>query len=424
MGLFDLIAILITAAALFSWINHRFIRLPTTIGVMLIGLVLSLALAVFDRLGLPMADQVEHVLAAIDFDKALLQGMLSFLLFAGALHVHLDDLKRHRWMILSLASVGVVISTAVVGVGMWWVFDLVGVEMPLIWCLIFGALISPTDPIAVLATLKRLGAPKPIEIKIAGESLFNDGVGVVLFVVLLGIATGTETIDAGSIAEVFLLEAVGGTLFGLLLGFAGFWLLRSVDKYDVEVLLTLAIVTGGYSAAYHLHLSAPIAIVVAGLVIGNVGRNRAMSEQSRRRLDEFWELVDEMLNAVLFLLIGVEVLVLTWNAQSMLLGLAMIPIVLIGRMISVSAPVFLFGQRAGLAPSKTVRILTWSGLRGGVSVALALSLPPGPIREHILFVTYAVVLFSLLVQANTIRYLLPPKVVEGAQVPSSAEPQA
>ncbi len=415
MGLFDLLAILITSAALFSWFNHRFIRLPNTIGVMLIGLALALALAVLDRMGLPMADHVEEVLAAIDFDKALLQGMLSFLLFAGALHVHLDDLNRHRWVILSLASVGVVISTALIGFGMWWLFDLFDVGIPLIWCLVFGALISPTDPIAVMATLKRLGAPKPIEVKIAGESLFNDGVGVVLFVVLLGIATGTSDGDAANITEIFLLEAVGGIVFGLLLGYAGYWLLKSVDKYDVEVLLTLAIVTGGYSAAYHLHLSAPIAIVVAGLLIGNVGRRQAMSEQSRRRLDEFWELVDEMLNAVLFLLIGIEVLVLTWNAQSMLLGLLLIPIVLLARMVSVSAPVLLFGQRVGLSPGKTIRILTWSGLRGGVSVALALSLPPGPIREQILFVTYAVVLFSLLVQAGTIRFLLPPRVVEGAQ---------
>lgn len=413
MNLFDLIAILMTTAALFAWFNHRFLKLPTTIGVMLIGLALSLTLAIMDRFGFALVGQVEAVLAVIDFDKALLQGMLSFLLFAGALHVKLDDLHRHRWLILSLASVGVVISAALIGFAMWLLLDLAGVGLPLIWCFVFGALISPTDPIAVLATLKRLGAPKAIEVKIAGESLFNDGVGVVLFVVLLGIATGKTDGDAAGIAQLFLLEAVGGTLFGLVLGYVGFYLLKTADKYDVQVLLTLAIVTGGYAAAYHLHLSAPIAIVVAGLVIGNVGRHRAMTEEARRRMDEFWELIDEILNAVLFLLIGIEVLVLTFDARSLLLGVVLIPIVLLARLISVGIPVKLFGQRANLS-TPTIRILTWSGLRGGVSVALALSLPPGPIREQLLMATYAVVLFSLLVQANTIRYLLPPKVIEEA----------
>jgi CPA1 family monovalent cation:H+ antiporter len=406
MSLFDLSAILITAAALFSWINHRFLKLPTTIGVMLIALVLALALAGLRWLGFGLVDDVERVLAAIDFDQALLNGMLSFLLFAGALHVDLDDLRQHKWVIATLATFGVLISTALIGFGAWLVFDLFGLGLPLIWCLLFGALISPTDPIAVLATLKRLGAPKPLETKIAGESLFNDGVGVVVFIVLLGIATGITPADPSAIARLFLLEAGGGAVFGLVLGYAGYRLLKSVDQYDVEVLITLAMVLGGYSLAYHLHLSAPIAIVVAGLFIGNQGRAFAMSEVTRERLDDFWELLDEILNAVLFLLIGVEVLVLTFNGQHLLAAIALIPLALFARFVSVGVPIAGFRLRRQF-PARTIRILTWGGLRGGISVALALSLPPGPEREQLLMATYAIVLFSLLVQATTIRRLLP-----------------
>ncbi|MCB1598911.1 MAG: sodium:proton antiporter, partial [Xanthomonadales bacterium] len=325
MHLFDLAAVLITAAALFSWANHRWLGMPTTLGVMLISLVLSLGLAGLRWFGIDWADGVEQVIAAIDFDEALLHGMLSFLLFAGALHVDLARLREHQWVVGALASVGVLVSTALVGFGAWLVFSLIGIPIPLIWCLVFGALISPTDPIAVLATLKQLGAPKALEIKIAGESLFNDGVGVVVFIVLLGIASGAAPASVEGIGKLFLMEAVGGVIFGLALGWVGFHLLKSVDKYDVEVLLSLALVMGGYALAFRLHVSAPIAIVVAGLFIGNQGRSLAMSAQTRERLDEFWELIDEILNAVLFLLIGIEVLVLTFNGQYLLAGLVLIP---------------------------------------------------------------------------------------------------
>ncbi len=406
MNLFDLAAILITAAALFAWFNLRFLKLPSTIGVMLIGLVLGLALAGLRWFGVGFADEVEVLLAVIDFDEALLRGMLSFLLFAGALHVNLDDLRTHKWVVATLASFGVLISTLLIGFGSWLIFDLMGLGIPLIWCLVFGSLISPTDPIAVLATLKQIGAPKRLEVKIAGESLFNDGVGVVVFIVLVGIATGQTTADPMAISKLFLTEAVGGAVFGMLIGYAGFRLLRSVDQYDVEVLLTLAIVMGGYSAAYHLHFSAPIAVVVAGIIIGNMGRRHAMSDKTRERLDDFWELVDEILNAVLFLLIGVEVLVITFNMQHLLAALLLIPLALVVRLISVGLPITLFRLRAEF-PARTIRILTWGGLRGGISVALALSLPAGPIREQLLMATYAIVLFSLLVQATTIRHLLP-----------------
>lgn len=406
MHLFDLAAIVITAAAIFAWINHRWLRMPTTLGVMLLGLMLSLALALMRRYGFDFASDVEAMLHQIDFDEALLHGILSFLLFAGALHVDLESLRQHRWIVATLASVGVLISTVVLGVGAWCVFTVMGIPLPLVWCLLFGALIAPTDPIAVMATLKRLGAPKALEIKIAGESLFNDGIGVVVFIVLLGIATGSAPASVEGIGKLFLHEAVGGVLFGLLLGWTGFQLLKRVDKYDVEVLLTLAIVMGGYALAFRLHASAPIAIVVAGLYIGNHGRALAMSAQTRERLDDFWELIDEILNAVLFLLIGVEVLVLTFHGQYLLAGLVLIPVALLARWVSVGLPISLFRMRHAF-PERTVRILTWGGLRGGISVALALSLPPGPIREQLLMATYAIVLFSLLVQGSTIGRLLP-----------------
>lgn len=406
MHLFDLAAIVITAAAIFAWINHRWLRMPTTLGVMLLGLMLSLALVLMRRYGFDFASDVEAMLHQIDFDEALLHGILSFLLFAGALHVDLESLRQHRWIVATLASVGVLISTVVLGVGAWCVFMVMGIPLPLVWCLLFGALIAPTDPIAVMATLKRLGAPKALEIKIAGESLFNDGIGVVVFIVLLGIATGSAPASVEGIGKLFLHEAVGGVLFGLLLGWTGFQLLKRVDKYDVEVLLTLAIVMGGYALAFRLHASAPIAIVVAGLYIGNHGRALAMSAQTRERLDDFWELIDEILNAVLFLLIGVEVLVLTFHGQYLLAGLVLIPVALLARWVSVGLPISLFRMRHAF-PERTVRILTWGGLRGGISVALALSLPPGPIREQLLMATYAIVLFSLLVQGSTIGRLLP-----------------
>lgn len=406
MHLFDLAAIVITAAAIFAWINHRWLRMPTTLGVMLLGLMLSLALVLMRRYGFDFASDVESMLHQIDFDEALLHGILSFLLFAGALHVDLESLRQHRWIVATLASVGVLISTVVLGVGAWCVFTVMGIPLPLVWCLLFGALIAPTDPIAVMATLKRLGAPKALEIKIAGESLFNDGIGVVVFIVLLGIATGSAPASVEGIGKLFLHEAVGGVLFGLLLGWTGFQLLKRVDKYDVEVLLTLAIVMGGYALAFRLHASAPIAIVVAGLYIGNHGRALAMSAQTRERLDDFWELIDEILNAVLFLLIGVEVLVLTFHGQYLLAGLVLIPVALLARWVSVGLPISLFRMRHAF-PERTVRILTWGGLRGGISVVLALSLPPGPIREQLLMATYAIVLFSLLVQGSTIGRLLP-----------------
>lgn len=414
---FDLMALLVTVAALFSWANHRWLGLPSTLGVMIMGLLLSLAIALLGQAGVPV-QRIRDMVGSVDFDEALLHGLLSFLLFAGALHVNLADLRQVRWVIAVLASVGVITSAVLVGGGSWLVFQALGIGLPLIWCLVFGALISPTDPIAVLAILKEFHAPKALETKIAGESLFNDGVGVVVFLVLLGIATGSTEPSLGGIAELFLLETGGGALFGLALGWVGYRMLATVDRHDVEILLTLAIVMGGYSLAFGLHVSAPIAIVVAGLLIGNHGRAMAMSEATRTRLDEFWELIDEMMNAVLFLLIGLEVLLLTFSADYLMAALLLIPVVLAARFVSVGTPIALFRLRQAFPP-RTVRLLTWGGLRGGISVALALSLPSGPVRDQLLMATYAIVLFSLVVQGLTFSRLL---VAPPADAPDPTRP--
>ncbi|NIP73440.1 MAG: sodium:proton antiporter [Gammaproteobacteria bacterium] len=401
MTLFDILAILLTLSALFSFINYRFIRLPTTIGLMLIALLMSLGLIALDRLGLGLREPVGALLAGIDFNQTLMQGMLSFLLFAGALHINLNDLARQKWIIGLLATFGVLLSTAMVGLLTWILLGVLGIELPLIYCLLFGAVISPTDPIAVLGLLKRAGVPKSLETKIAGESLFNDGVGVVVFLVLLDIAVGGHETEAGDVALLFAREALGGAVFGLAAGLVTFLMLRGVDRYPVEILLTLALVTGGYALAQALHISGPIAIVVAGLLIGNHGRVLAMSERTREHLDTFWELVDEILNAVLFVMIGLEVLVLSLAGQYLLAGVLVIPVVLLARWLAVGVPVTFMRVFRDFSPG-AVRVLTWGGLRGGISVALALSVPAGPARDVLLTVTYVVVVFSILVQGLTV----------------------
>ena len=402
METLNLAAILITLSALFSYLNHRYIGLPTTIGVMLIALVLSLALIFIGEMGIAQFDDVaERLLSGVDFDTTLMHGMLSFLLFAGALHVDLGDLRQQKWVVTVLATVGVVISTMIVGCLTWLLLHWLGIGIPFVYCLLFGALISPTDPIAVLSTLKSVGIVKSLETKIAGESLFNDGVGVVIFLVIAGLAFNPETVSAGTAVLLFIREAIGGVFFGLGLGYAGFFLLRTVDNYQVEVLITLAIVMGGYSMALALHTSGPIAIVVAGLLIGNRGRVLAMSERTREHLDTFWELVDEVLNAVLFVLIGLEVLVLQFTGEYLAAGLMMIPLVLLSRAISVGVPITVLRLRREFSPH-VVKILVWGGIRGGISVALALSLPPSPMRDIVVAITYVVVVFSILVQGLTI----------------------
>ena len=327
MGLLEIISLLIVLAALFSYVNYKFIKLPTTIGVMLIALLFSLALHGIDLAGPHLHDTAARMLESIEFSDTLLHGMLGFLLFAGALHVNLGDLAQQKWVISILATVGVVLSTFIVGGLIWLVFRGLELGVPILPCLLFGALISPTDPIAVLGILKTAGAPKSLETKISGESLFNDGVGVVVFLALLGLLNQTPDATALGVARLFVIEAVGGALFGLAIGFVAYLLLRQVDNYQVEVLLTLALVMGGYTFAHTLHLSGPIAMVVAGLLIGNHGRTLAMSDKTREHLDTFWELIDEILNAVLFVLIGLEVLVMPYTGEVFAAGLIAIPIV-------------------------------------------------------------------------------------------------
>ena len=405
MKLFHILAILISLSAVFSFINYRFLKLPAAIGLMLIAMLASLALLLLGPLSLGLKEDVAVLLASIDFDETLLHGMLSLLLFAGALHVNLADLARQRWVIIILATVGVLGATFIIGYMAYGVFGLFGLEVPLIYCLLFGALVSPTDPIAVLGILKQAGAAKTLETKIVGESLFNDGVAVVVFVVLLSIATGEHDVTVLSIAGLFAQEVVGGVVFGFGIGSLAYWMLKQVDDYTVEVLMTLALTMGGYTLAEWLHISAPIAIVVAGLLIGNHGRKFAMSDKTREHLDNFWVLVDEVLNAVLFVLIGMEVLVLSYQQAYLWAGVLMIPLILLARLVSVGVAVGIMRRYREFSPM-VVTILTWGGLRGGISVALALSLPPGEVRNVLLTVTYIVVAFSIIVQGLTIGPLV------------------
>ncbi|MCD6339292.1 MAG: sodium:proton antiporter [Verrucomicrobia bacterium] len=401
MSVFDIIAAVLTLAAVFSYANYRWIRLPTAIGVMLIALVSSLALAVVGRWIPGLAEPAKGILSRIDFNQALMEGMLSFLLFAGALHINLDDLLRNRYTILSLATAGVALSTALIGFGLRFLSQAAGMPLDLKACFLFGALISPTDPIAVMGILRSAGAPKDLEIKIAGESLFNDGVGIVAFLILSEAALEGGAFSIGRAGVLFLQEALGGAAMGLALGWIAYRMLKSVDNYQVEVLVTLALVAGGYALADALHCSGPIATVVAGLLIGNHGRRFAMSARTRAHLDMFWELTDEALNAVLFVLIGLEALVLDFSARLLLVGAAAIPLALGARWASVSLPALLLRRRRPFAPG-AVTMMTWGGLRGGISIALALSLPAGSLRDALVSITYMVVVFSILVQGLTI----------------------
>jgi monovalent cation:H+ antiporter, CPA1 family len=407
MRLFDLLAGLVVMAAGFSFVNSRLLKLPTTIGLMILSLVFSLALFALGLYVPAVAQQTRAVMEQFDFNQVLLHGMMGFLLFAGALHVDLGDLAQQKEPIAVLATVGVLLSTFIVGVLTWGAFALIGFNLRFIDCLLFGALISPTDPIAVIGLLKQMGAPKTLEVQIAGESLFNDGIGVVLFMGLLEVATGDVDFHISHLAFLFLREAAGGAVFGLAIGLLVYRMLKSVDNYQVEILLSLALVWGGSSLAEALHVSGPIAMVVAGLLIGNQGRSFAMSKTTKEHLDVFWELVDASLNAVLFVAIGIELLILKFTASYLTAGLLAVVIVLVARAVSVGLPVWLLRRSERFDPS-LVPMLTWGGLRGGISVALALSLPGEaagdtiPRREVILATTYVVVVFSILVQGLTV----------------------
>ena len=410
MELFNIMAILITLSALFGYLNYRFIKLPTIIGLMLISMLMSIFLVVLGNFGLGIEQYWMPVIQSINFNKTLMVGMLSFLLFAGALQVDIGELLRQKWEVIVYATVGVFISTALVGALSYCILGWLGLKMQLIYCLLFGALISPTDPIAVLGMLRNAAAPKSLEVQIAGESLFNDGIGVVLFAVLLEMATEHHTTYIPDAISLFATETIGGAIFGLVIGWIAYRILKSIDNYQIEILVTLSLVTGGYALASAINISGPIAIVVAGLLIGNHGRKFAMSEVTRNNLAMFWELIDVILNSVLFVLMGLELLILQLSLTYVLAAVAAIFIVLLSRFVSIGTPMRLLAFRKKFSLS-TLIIMTWGGLRGGIAVALALSLPVGYERNIIIAITYGVVVFSVLVQGLTFKSLINPNLI-------------
>ncbi len=398
----DIAAACLAITAVMAWFNHRFVGLPTTIGVMVVALAFSFVLLGLNLLGFQDLYAYEvSLLASINFSEVLMQGMLSFLLFAGAMHVDLSELRAYRWPVAALAVAGTMASTLLIGFALWTILPYTGHTLPLVWCLLFGALISPTDPIAVMGILKTAGVPRSLEVVISGESLFNDGMGVVIFALILGMLASGEPPTLAHGATLLAHEAGGGIVFGFALGYVTYRLLRSIDSYEEEVLITLAAVLGGYALASRLHVSGPLAMVVAGLMIGNHGRALAMSDKTREYLDMFWELVDSILNALLFVLIGLEVILVAYSPGIAIASLAAIGITLATRLATVGAPVAVVGGAFGLPP-KSWKVLTWGGLRGGISVALALTLPAGPERDLVLALTYSVVVFSILAQGLTI----------------------
>jgi CPA1 family monovalent cation:H+ antiporter len=412
LSIFDIIAILLTLSAAFGYINHRFLRLPHTIGLVVIALAASGAIVLLELVApaTSVSETVTAALGSIDFHETLMNGMLSVLLFAGAVHVDFGELAQRKWAIGSMATLGVIISTFLVGTAMWWIFNTAGVPMPFIWALVFGSLISPTDPVAVLGILKTVRVPKLLEAKIAGESLFNDGVGVVVFTIILAVATGGashggEAVGVWDAVQLFVVEAIGGGILGIAAGYLAYVAMRRIDEHNLEVLITLALVFGTYALALHTHMSGPIAVVIAGLFIGNHGARFAMSENTRSHVFQFWELSDEILNSVLFLLIGLEVLVIGSAVQYAWLALIAIPVVLAARFISVAIPISLLSIRETFTEGAII-MLTWGGLRGGISVALALSLPDTLFKAPLLAATYAVVVFSIIVQGLSMKPLV------------------
>ncbi|MGN6396593.1 MAG: cation:proton antiporter [Mucilaginibacter sp.] len=405
MTISEILSITIVLAAVFAYVNHRLIKWPPTIGIMVISLSLSMLLVAFGSLHPFLSKKALQLASSIDFQNVLMNFMLSFLLFAGAIHINADQLRKEKWPVLLFSTLGTLISTTIVGSATWLLFQVFHYPVPFIYCLLFGSLISPTDPIAVLAILKDAKIPSSLELKISGESLFNDGVAVVIFITLFEAAqTGAATIDFVSVSGLFLQEAVGGVVFGAALGYAGYYALRPIDDYKVEVLVTLAIVMGGYFIAGRLHISGPLAMVVAGIITGNKVKDQALSHVSKDYLGKFWELIDEILNAVLFLFIGLEMLVIKINTTVLIIGAIMILVVLLARWVCVLLPVQLLQFKIRFE-KHAIAILTWGGLRGGLSVALALSLTATMHRDEFVLITYMVVVFSILVQGLSIGWV-------------------
>lgn len=424
MDLFTVITILIVLSAAFGYINIRFLGLPVTIGLMIVSILFSVLIMFIGQFDPTLAEWNTMLVSNIDFPKVLLEGMLSFLLFAGALHVNFQQLRTQRWPILIFATLGVLTSTFLIGGMTYLILHLLGIPTAFIYCLLFGALISPTDPIAVLGILKKAGVPKKLETKIVGESLFNDGVGVVIFLTIFQLAqAGPGEVGLGEIGLLFLEEVGGGVLLGLGLGYIAFLLMRSIDNYEVEVMITLAIVMGGYLLANRLHLSGPLAMVVAGITVGHERfRTTSMSDITETYVDKFWELMDVLFNAILFVLIGLEIVVITFDQPFILAGLLAIPIVLLGRSLALMPAIGLFRKRLEFIPGTNL-IMTWGGLRGGISIALALSLTGQMPRELILTMTYIVVVFSIVVQGLTVGSLVN-RVKHATALSEATEPES
>lgn len=406
MEIFSIVAVLTVLSAAFAYINIKVLKLPFTIGLMIIAMVFTLVILTLGYFDSDIINSSKALISAIDFEEVLLDVMLSFLLFAGALHTKLDELAKHRGPIMLFATVGVLISTFLVGGMFYGISVLVGHEIQFIYCLLFGALISPTDPIAVLGILKDAKAPKNLEVKIVGESLFNDGVGVVVFLVIFSIAqSGLAEVEAGEVGLLFFEEVFGGIALGLILGYLGLGIMKSIDHYETEVIITIALVMGLYSLASYLHFSGPLAVVVAGIYLGNKSPKEAWSLTTQNYVDKFWELIDVFLNALLFVLIGFELLIITLNGEYILLGILAIPVTLLARFIALSGPIVLFKRKLEFVP-KTNLIMTWGGIRGGISIALALSMAPEMERDLFVTVTYVIVVFSIIGQGLTIGSLV------------------
>jgi len=410
----------VVVSAAFAYINERFVKLPYTIGAMVITIAMSIVLTLTGWINPELTNPLKDLIVQIDFSKVLLEILLSFLLFAGALHTNFDQLKVQRGPILAFATFGVMLSTFLIGGVMYYLLPLLGLNIAFIHCLLFGALISPTDPIAVLGILKKVGVPKKLETKIVGESLFNDGVGVVVFLTIFAIAeAGIEHVTVAEIGMLLLEEVVGGIALGLALGFGAFYLMKSIDDYSVEVLITLAIVMGGYLLAQKLHFSGPLAVVVAGLIVGHdTVRDTSMSELTELYIDKFWETWDALLNGILFVLIGLEILVLPFEKSYLIAGLIAIPIILLARYISLGIPILGYRKKLEFIPN-TGLMMTWGGLRGGISIALALTLTQSMDRDPFLIITYVVVIFSIVVQGLTIGKVANKLVGDHMEEPST-----